>query len=188
LFKALEAKPDGPVRVAYMPRKNSALATRIRQTLTARLEAGGPRVVWEEIHGLPPEGVAKVLSRSHIFLATGFPEGCPLPPLEAMACGCLVVGYTGFGGFDYMRSADGFAGHTPWWELRNVPWGGNGLYVADADVLGAALALETAANWVVKDDPRYHAAVDQARATSKAYSLDAQFQAVDHIWNTIEKS
>jgi hypothetical protein len=186
VFAAPENKPQGMIRVAYMPRKNSALATRVRQTVQARMAvSGGPELVWEEIHGLPTEGVAEALKHSHIFLATGFPEGCPLPPLEAMACGCLVVGYAGFGGFDYMRNADGFDGYVPWWEQRETPWGGNGLYTADADVLGAALALETAARWVAEGGERYYTAIAQAQKTAQAYGLQTQREAVRAIWNQI---
>jgi len=37
-----------------------------------------------------------------IFLNLGFPEGFGLTGLEAMACGCVVVGFTGGGGSAYM--------------------------------------------------------------------------------------
>ncbi|HQF31505.1 MAG TPA: glycosyltransferase, partial [Hyphomicrobiales bacterium] len=37
-----------------------------------------------------------------VFLALGFPEGFALPPLEAMACGAAVVGFTGGGGREHM--------------------------------------------------------------------------------------
>jgi glycosyltransferase involved in cell wall biosynthesis len=40
--------------------------------------------------------------QADIFLATGYPEGLPLPPLEAMNCGCAVVGFTGGGAKEYM--------------------------------------------------------------------------------------
>ena len=35
-------------------------------------------------------------------------EACPLVPLEAMASGCIVVGYTGYGGLEYASSQNGF--------------------------------------------------------------------------------
>jgi len=46
--------------------------------------------------------VANTLRKSKIFLQLGLKEGCPRPPAEAMACGCMVVGYDGGGGKDYM--------------------------------------------------------------------------------------
>ncbi len=35
-------------------------------------------------------------------MAIGYPEGFALPPLEAMACGCAVIGFTGGGGTEHM--------------------------------------------------------------------------------------
>jgi hypothetical protein len=46
------------------------------------------------------------LARADIFFTHSFPEGFGLPPLEAMALGALVVGYTGGGGEDFMRDRE----------------------------------------------------------------------------------
>ena len=40
--------------------------------------------------------------RADIFMPLGFPEGFALPPLEAMACGAVVVGFAGGGGLTHM--------------------------------------------------------------------------------------
>lgn len=37
-----------------------------------------------------------------IFMALGYPEGFALPPLEAMACGAAVIGFSGGGGLTHM--------------------------------------------------------------------------------------
>lgn len=142
VFQAQDAKPEGPVRIGFMPRKNKALADQIRRIFEERNPNAA--VAWVPIQGLDRAGVAAALRSCHVFLATGFPEGCPLPPLEAMACGCLCVGFTGFGGWDYMRQVEpeGFAPHG--YALRDVPWGGNGRWVADGDALGATQGLEKA--------------------------------------------
>jgi len=42
--------------------------------------------------------VADILRSSRVFLSFSQREGFGLPPLEALACGCAVVGYHGFGG------------------------------------------------------------------------------------------
>lgn len=55
----------------------------------------------ESIDGLPEEKVAEKLAGCGIFLSFGTFEGCPLPPLEAMASGCVVIGYHGRGGREY---------------------------------------------------------------------------------------
>jgi hypothetical protein len=51
-------------------------------------------------------GMADFYQQSDIFMATGFPEGFALPPLEAMACGCAVIGFTGGGGLEHMKDGD----------------------------------------------------------------------------------
>lgn len=142
IFRAPPGKPDGPTRIGFMPRKNKALAEQIRRIFEERNPK--TQVQWVPIHGLDRFGVAETLRSCHVFLATGFPEGFALPPLEAMACGCLCAGFTGFGGWDYMRQAEP-GGYAPrGYELRDVPWGGNGWWSADGDVLGAAMGLERA--------------------------------------------
>lgn len=46
--------------------------------------------------------IADLFRDADVFLAIGYPEGFALPPLEAMACGCAVVGFTGGGGREHM--------------------------------------------------------------------------------------
>ena len=150
IFFPPDNKPSGNYRVGFMPRKNKALAEQIQRIFAER----NPHISldWIPIHGLDPEGVAQVLRSCHIFLVTGFPEGCPLPPLEAMACGCLCVGFNGFGGWDYMRQIDELGFIPPQYPLRTVPWQGNGWWVADGDVLGAAQGLELAIKKLTSHD------------------------------------
>jgi hypothetical protein len=168
LFHPPDSKPGGAIRIGFMPRKNKALAEQIRRIFEERNPKAGAQ--WVPIHGLDRPGVAEALRSCHVFLVTGFPEGCPLPPLEAMACGCLCVGFTGFGGWDYMRQveAQGYAPHG--YALRDVSWGGNGWWSADGDVLGAAVGLERAAQALRHDSDIL---AQTARAVS-AYGNDAQ--------------
>jgi len=200
LFRAPEKKPSplagGKIRIAWMPRKNKALARQIRETFDNLDPALAARCQWVEIAGMTAGQVAETLGSAHLFLATGFPEGCPLPPLEAMACGCLCAGFMGFGGADYMRQAlppeADAAPFAPWWELRHAPWGGNGLWSADADILGSALHLKTAAAWL-HEGAAYPSqllvqTLAHGRATASAYGLDAQRAAVLERWERLESA
>ncbi len=178
LFRPPAQKSCGPVRIAYMPRKNKALADQIHQGVTARRHAKPP-VQFVPIHGMTATQVAETLASCHIFLGTGFPEGCPLPPLEALASGCLYVGFSGFGGWDYLRQADDApTAFRPWWPLRPVSWQGNALVTADADVPAAVLCLDKAISWMETRPAQLASALDNARTTVHHYSLARQQEAI----------
>lgn len=170
-----------PVRVAFMPRKNKALAGMIARFAATRAARTGLRLGFVPIDKLPPDGVAETLRSCHVFLATGFPEGCPLPPLEALACGCLVAGFTGFGGFDYLRQI-GPGGPAASIALRDVAWGGNAFLAADHDVFGAADALERAARLWLDGGEALDTALANARATAAAYHPDRRREVLAALW------
>lgn len=171
VFHPGASRTERAARIGFMPRKNKAQAEQIRRIFEER----NPDTVveWAPIHGLDRSGVAEVLRSCHVFLATGFPEGFALPPLEAMACGCLCVGFTGFGGWDYMRQIEpgGYAPHG--YRLRDVPWVGNGWWSADGDVLGAALGLERALAATLCGDVAL-SVVQNGAASAAGYEVGAQ--------------
>jgi len=99
---------------------------------------------------LPRDQVAAHLRAAHIYVSTGMYEGLGLPPLEAMAAGCLVVGFAGGGGLDY-ATAD------------------NGVWVPDDDPWALAEALEhTLASL---NDPAAAAALDAKRRAGRATAM-----------------
>lgn len=86
------------VQIAFMPRKNGVNATEIFAILNSR----GINLPIVPINNMTQKQVANVLSESAIFLNFGYPEGFCLPALEAMKSGCIVIGYHGQGGLEYM--------------------------------------------------------------------------------------
>jgi glycosyltransferase involved in cell wall biosynthesis len=88
-------------QICFMPRKHPEDALQVLALLRLRGALDGVRV--RVIERMNEREVAAVMQESLIFLSFGYPEGCPLPPAEAMACGCAVVGYDGFGGREYFR-------------------------------------------------------------------------------------
>lgn len=97
------------------PRRLRIAATTNRRPQEWRLIRGAFRslrpdlsgVEWIEIQGLARPGVARLMATSEVFLALSHLEGLGLPPLEAMATGALVVGFTGGGGSEYATSENG---------------------------------------------------------------------------------
>lgn len=83
-------------RIAWMPRKRPMEADLLERLLRADPRSEGVELV--SIQGLPEAEVARILGESTVFLALGFLEGFGLPIAEALACGCLVAGYSGGGG------------------------------------------------------------------------------------------
>lgn len=87
-------------QIAYMPRKNELDVHQVllRLRLTGRLEG------WDviEIADRTEAETATILRESAIFLSSGHPEGFGLPAAEAMLAGCIVVGYHGYGGREFL--------------------------------------------------------------------------------------
>lgn len=177
-------------RVAWMPRKNRALARQIREMVDARRAAlRQSPLEWVEIHKVVQDEVAKILRGCDIFLCTGFPEGCALPPLEAMACGCVGVGFSGFGCWDYMRlTGCDENGLLPGWlppeitadaEIRP----GNGFWCADGDVVMAGMALEKAVELFMEGGQAWRGLQANALATARLYGREIQRENLLKIWN-----
>lgn len=102
----LDFSPSKHLQIAYMPRRRSVEVG----ILTDYLKQSPELRHWSfvEISGLSPSGVDKVLRDSLIFLSFSLNEGFGLPPAEAMAAGCIVVGYTGVGGEEFFRDEFAF--------------------------------------------------------------------------------
>lgn len=90
-------------QICFMPRKHSEDALQVLAILKLHGALGDFDIV--PIANKTETEVAAIMRESMFFLSFGYPEGCPLPPAEAMACGCVVVGYDGFGGREYFDPA-----------------------------------------------------------------------------------
>jgi len=84
-----------------MPRKRLKELNQILHILESRGSLDG----WEllPIDGATEAEVAGYLGGAAIFIALNEREGIALPSLEAMASGCVVVGFRGSGGKEYME-------------------------------------------------------------------------------------
>lgn len=149
--------------VIFMPRKRGDEVELLRQ-IFERQWPQYASLPWLRLNGLGEQLVAQHLEGAGVFLSLGKREGLGLPPLEAMACGCLVAGYTGLGGREYATADNGF-----WVEEDDT--------FAAADALGHALHT-------LLTDPRRSAAMRQAGyATADRYSFDGMRDDLRAFWN-----
>jgi hypothetical protein len=151
------------LQIAYMPRKNANDLQQIQGLFRSRFPHLRS-VPWIAIDEVPQAEVARRLGESAVFLATGYPEGFGLPPLEALASGCLVVGFTGRGGGEYLRH------------------GQNALVAADGDVVGAADRLGRAIELLQRDPPAAASLVAAGLATAARLSRAASERAILRCW------
>ena len=139
--------------VAYMPRRRGAEMAAAIQLLRRSDRLPG----WEfrAIDGLPEDDVAARLGDAAIYLSGAEREGFGLPAAEAMASGCVVVGFTGDGGTEFMDTSYCTVIH-------------------DADVLGLADGVAEAAHLFDTDRPAWQARADAGRdVVLSRYSRDA---------------
>lgn len=99
---------DGPKEraIAFMPRRRYDDLVQVLRILERRRTLEGWRLY--PIDGLTRTATAEVLGRSAVFLCLNEQEGFGLPPVEAMASGCVVVGFAGRGGREYLRPETSF--------------------------------------------------------------------------------
>ena len=99
LFRPADRPPGRTI--GYMPRRRDADA---RQVLDL-LEMRGCTDNWEivRIEGRTEEQTAAVFRKCSIFLSFSEQEGFGMPPAEAMASGCYVVGFTGLAGREFFE-------------------------------------------------------------------------------------
>jgi Glycosyl transferases group 1 len=110
-------------RIAVMPRRRLADCRQVLGLLALRGCLDGWEIV--SIDGRPERETAELLRSCAIFLSFSEQEGFGMPPAEAMACGCYVVGFSGLAGREYFDPATS----TP---------------VEEGDVLAFARAVERA--------------------------------------------
>ncbi len=101
--------------ILYMPRKRPVEASFLRDIFRYG-QKDRADWTWQEWGGKTEEETAEALGRAGVFLALSRLESLGLAPLEAMACGCIVAGFTGIGGREYARDDNGF-----WAEEDDFP-------------------------------------------------------------------
>ena len=139
-------------RIAYLTRKDAS-GEWLRGVLSRR-DAALDAYEWMPLRNLNERTYARQLRRSSVFLTTTLQEGMHVSVLEAMACGCLVIGYSGIGGADFMQ------GKGP---------NQNCVLVENGNLLRLGKRLEEVLRAVQHDPSLYHEVRSRAYATAKRY-------------------
>ena len=131
-------------KVCYLTRKDRSAAW-LHSILSAK---GEPFTdfEWMPLRELSEDEYARHLREATVYVTTNMQEGMNTSVLEAMACGCLVVGYSGIGGGVYMEHA-GSSQNCILVENGSVPALGAQL----ESVLRQLSADPTAYGWVIEN-------------------------------------
>lgn len=152
-------------QICFMPRKHPEDALQVLAILRARGALNGFSVM--AIDNKTEREVAEMMKDSLIFLSFGYPEGYSLPPAEAMACGCIVVGYHGQGGAEYFKP-----------EF---------CYPIDInDIVGYARTVEELiAEWERNPSSLTEQAMQAAKYVSATYSPECEQNDIVATWNLL---
>lgn len=141
-------------RIVYMPRKRLNDASLVLDILRRRDALEGWEVI--AIEKMSEESTANLLRSAAIFLSFSSFEGFGLPPLEAIACGCRVIGYHGFGGREYFKAPYATA-------------------IEDGDAVSFARTVETCIrNFESRHDDHPDIHTDTIRDLMDNYTLEAE--------------
>jgi len=97
---------DKQKKIVFMPRRRRQELTGIVSLLAS--EPALKNYEFVALDRVSASTVDQVLSESLIFLSGSQQDGFGLPPAEAMAMGCLAIGYAGVGGEEFFTETVGF--------------------------------------------------------------------------------
>ena len=154
-------------QICFMPRKLSEDVTQIVEILKKREALKNWNFV--SIDNKTEQEVAQIMKESVFFLSFNHREGFGLPPVEAMACGCYVIGYHGEAGREYLNPE----------FSTTIEYGNIIAYAKKVEEM--VMAFEQAPQSVL----------DKGRKASEfalnEYSMERQEQDIIHTWKQILK-
>ena len=164
IFHPGEAAPGR--RLAVMPRRRANDWNQVLGLLTLRDRLTGWDVI--EIDGKSEDQTAELLRSCAIFLSFSEQEGFGMPPAEAMACGCHVVGFTGLAGREFFYDDTSTA-------------------VTEGDTLHFAKEVERAMRMYEQDPSELReSALDGAARISTEYSPAVQLSELKAFYESLD--
>ena len=156
------------MQIVTMPRKFPfvaglpAQASLLRKMLVLKY-AHLREIPWVSFENAPQDQVAETMGRSTVFLSLSRLESLGLGPLEAMASGCIVVGYHGTGGLEYATPENGF-----WFSPEQLE------EVVDA--------LASVIDGLNRGNANLRRMIDAGIATAARFSKEKTKQALQSLW------
>ncbi|WP_462325244.1 glycosyltransferase [Desulfoplanes sp.] len=170
LFHPNDKPPFGtrtmPIRIAFTRRKDTAsdmailLARQILDDRTAPIEV-------MDLNDLSLTDYAANLRRADIWLTTALEHGFPRSTLEAMACGCLCMGFTGVCGKDIIDPDTNF------------------IAVPDGDLFALTKKLVQTIGALARRSPKIEKTIAGGIETANACGLEREEQNLVDIWKEL---
>jgi hypothetical protein len=152
-------------QIAFMPNKLPGVASHLLHVLSTK--GIGRDFTFQSIFEVDFDTCAALLRESLIFLSLAHNEGFGLPVAEAMACGCLVIGYDGTGGRELLTRACGFP-------------------VAYNDITHFAQTIQAVIGRYRAGDESLTGLTRYASAyVREKYPPEAEMKDISHIYNTL---
>lgn len=152
-------------QIAVIPKKLPREAAAIQKIFTLKYPELAS-IGWEIIDNRSERDTAEIFSRSTAVLSLPFLESFGLVPLEAMSCGAIVAGFTGYGGQEYATAENGF-----WFAPDHLE------EVADA--------LARIVTGVQQNDPEIARMREAGFATAAQYSKERARDALEQFYGTL---
>ena len=151
-------------RIVYLSRKHVDHARTVQAMAMQR--SFFQRYQFCELPRLSHAELAEQLRDALVFLSCGHPEGFGLPLAEAIACGCLTVGYHGLAGRDFSSSS-----------LAQVEYG---------DLLGFMTTLETTLRSFEADpEAMTTQLIERACSLRERYSFENEKSRCLEVWSKL---
>lgn len=152
--------------ITYMPRKRPWEAAVISEALIRRNKILDYRI--EALDNMPRSEVAAKLAESRFFISLLQLEALGFPAAEAMASGCIVIGFDGLGTAEYFDNTSG------------VP-------VTEGDVASVVESVERAVAEYETDPTRFDAMRSIAsKRINERYSVEAFKSGVLDAWKKLD--